>query len=97
MTVAAKTLRTCPKGHRYYKSTDCPSCPICENERKPSEGFLSLISAPACRALATLSIYSLVELSKFTKEEIAKLHGMGPSGIKMLETELNNQGLSFKK
>lgn len=31
--VAKKTLRTCKKGHRYYKSSDCPVCPACEKER----------------------------------------------------------------
>src|SRR3954453_24228501 len=38
-----KTLRTCPRGHKYYKSSDCPTCPICEEANKPSEGFLSLL------------------------------------------------------
>ena len=42
-----KTLRTCDKGHQYYKSSDCPSCPICEQERKPDSGFLARLSAPA--------------------------------------------------
>lgn len=45
-------LRTCPKGHKYYKSTDCPTCPICEQEHKPHNSFLSLLVAPARRALA---------------------------------------------
>jgi hypothetical protein len=32
----AKTnLKTCNKGHRFYKSSDCPVCLICEEERKP--------------------------------------------------------------
>ena len=26
--------RVCPNGHTYYKSSDCPVCPICENEKK---------------------------------------------------------------
>ncbi len=28
------TLRVCPKGHKYYKSSDCPTCPVCESHRK---------------------------------------------------------------
>ncbi len=39
--VTEKTLRTCEKGHEYYKSSDCPTCPTCEKERTPKEGFLS--------------------------------------------------------
>jgi hypothetical protein len=97
MATTVKQLKICSKGHKYYKSSDCPTCPICENEKKPQTGFLSLVSAPARRALATLSISSLTELAKFTKKDIAKLHGMGPSGIKILETALNKEGLGFKK
>jgi len=40
-----KTLRTCAKGHQYYKSSDCPTCPICEEERKPQVGFLAALVA----------------------------------------------------
>jgi len=47
MTTSKKNLRTCSKGHRFYKTSDCPVCPICENERRPEAGFLSLIAAPA--------------------------------------------------
>jgi hypothetical protein len=43
--------RICPNGHHYVKSSDCPVCPFCEADRKPKKGFLSLLSAPARRAL----------------------------------------------
>lgn len=33
MTRSARTLKTCSQGHRYRKSSDCPTCPICEAER----------------------------------------------------------------
>lgn len=42
MTTSKKNLRTCEKGHKYYKSSDCPTCPECEQERKPDAGFLSV-------------------------------------------------------
>ncbi|MGE8206983.1 hypothetical protein ACQKP0_20950 [Heyndrickxia sp. NPDC080065] len=51
MTTSNKNLRICDKGHKYYKSSDCSTCPICEQERKPEKGFLALLSAPARRAL----------------------------------------------
>ncbi|QDS34810.1 hypothetical protein FPS98_12825 [Brevibacillus brevis] len=35
MTSSQKTVRTCVNGHSYMKSSDCPTCPICEQERKP--------------------------------------------------------------
>ncbi|WP_459641126.1 helix-hairpin-helix domain-containing protein [Flavobacterium sp. CGRL2] len=45
--------RTCKKGHHYSKTSDCPTCPICEAQRKPKSGLLSVLSAPARRALET--------------------------------------------
>ncbi len=72
-----KNLKTCSKGHKFYKSSDCPTCPICEQERKPQDGFLALISAPARRALENKGITTLDQLSKFSEREILELHGMG--------------------
>jgi predicted RecB family nuclease len=89
-------LRTCSKGHHYYKSSDCPVCPICENECKPKEGFLSLLSAPARRALENKGIKTLQHLSEFTETEILKLHGLGPSTIPKLKKALKEENLSFK-
>ncbi|WP_309122560.1 RNA polymerase alpha subunit C-terminal domain-containing protein [Paenibacillus sp.] len=97
MEAPSKTLRTCVNGHRYYKSSDCPSCPICENERKPADGFLSLLAAPARRALEHRGITTLQELSTYREKEIAALHGMGPKSIPILRAALEEQGLSFAK
>ena len=91
-----KTLRTCPKGHKYYKSSDCPVCPICEKEKKPKEGFLSLLSAPARRALEAQKITTLKKLSKYSKKDLLKFHGVGPSTIPTLESALKARGLVFK-
>ncbi|MGZ8538807.1 MAG: hypothetical protein ACXWV9_11115, partial [Flavisolibacter sp.] len=65
-----KTLRFCTKGHSYYKSTDCPTCPFCEAEKKPSHGFLTLLSAPARRALEAQGIKNINQLSKYTEKEL---------------------------
>lgn len=91
------TKRTCTKGHDYYKSSDCPTCPVCEEERKPKDGFLSLLPAPARRALESKNITSLNELSKFSEDDILNLHGMGPSSIPRLRKALEEKGLSFNK
>jgi DNA-directed RNA polymerase alpha subunit len=96
MTTQTKTLRTCPKGHQYYKSSDCPTCPICENEKKTKDGFLSSLAAPARRALENNGITSLIELSKFTEEDVLKFHGTGRSSIPKLKKALAEKGLSFK-
>jgi len=92
-----KNLRTCSKGHQYYKTSDCPACPVCENQRKPSTGFLSFISAPARRALEREGIETLQQLSEMTEAEILQLHGIGPATLPKLRSALAIAGLSFKK
>jgi predicted RecB family nuclease len=92
-----KEKRTCPKGHLYYKSSSCPTCPICEEQKKPQEGSLSSLSAPARRALENNGIKTLKQLAKFSEKEILQLHGMGPASIPKLKSELKKEGLSFKK
>lgn len=92
-----KALRICPKGHQYYKSTDCPTCPICEQAKKPSSGFLTLLSAPARRALENNKLTTLKALSKFTEKEVLALHGIGPSSIPTLKEALQAANLSFKQ
>ncbi|QWG62550.1 RNA polymerase alpha subunit C-terminal domain-containing protein [Bacillus mycoides] len=90
------TLRTCDQGHEYYKNSDCPTCPTCEKERKPKEGFLSLLSAPARRALEHHGITTEAELSKNSEKEILKLHGIGAASLPKLRAALEDKGLSFK-
>ncbi|PCD07835.1 hypothetical protein CMV16_11120 [Peribacillus simplex] len=96
MTTSKKNLRTCEKGHKYYKSSDCPTCPVCEQKRKPDTGFLSVLSAPARRALESNGVTSLQQLSAYSEKEILKFHGMGPASLPKLREALETGGLSFK-
>jgi len=93
---STKNRRVCENGHIYYKSSDCPVCPICENERAPADGFLSKLGAPARRALEGAGITNLELLAKYGEKEILKLHGMGPSSIPKLKEALKKSGLNFK-
>ncbi len=88
--------KTCEKGHRYFKTGDCPTCPICEKLRKPTEGFLSELSAPAIRALENERIDSLEKLATYSEKEILKLHGIGKSAIPKLKEALEQEGLQFR-
>ena len=90
-----KILKTCKKGHKFYKSSDCPTCPICEEAKRPNDGFLSLLYAPARRALENAGIKTLKQLSKFSEKDILKLHGIGKTTIPVLNSELNKIGLTF--
>lgn len=96
MNIKKGIRKTCSKGHVFYKSSDCPVCPVCENEKKPVSGFLSQLPAPARRALENAGLTTLSKVSKKTEEKIAGLHGMGPSGIVMLKKTLKEKGLNFK-
>jgi hypothetical protein len=49
------------------------------------------------RALASAGIRSLAELSKWKAADIAALHGMGPTGVRMLEESLAKEGRSLRK
>ncbi|MCF8240560.1 MAG: RNA polymerase alpha subunit C-terminal domain-containing protein [Melioribacteraceae bacterium] len=96
MTASKRKLKICDRGHKFYKSSDCPTCPVCERERKPKQGFLSSLSAPARRALENIGITTVNELSNYTEKEILNLHGMGPSSIPKLKNVMEQNGLSFK-
>lgn len=40
----------------YYKSNDCPVCPVCEKNKSAVTGFYSKLSALARRALEAKGI-----------------------------------------
>lgn len=92
----AKLKRVCSNGHQYYKSSDCPTCPICEKGRKPKEGFLSTLAAPARRALEQHGIISIDMLTSYSEKDLFQWHGMGKSGISTLRKLMSQQGLTFK-
>lgn len=58
-------------------------------------GFPKL-SAPARRALAGGGYTRLEQLAHTSEAEIAKLHGMGPTGVAALRDALDARGLGFR-
>lgn len=97
MAVKKGIRKICANGHVFYKSSDCPVCPICEKQKAVTADFLSVLSAPSRRALENAGIKTLNKLSKKSEAEILQLHGMGPSTIPKLREALKQKGLSFKK
>ena len=91
------SYRTCPNGHRYKKSSDCPVCPKCEALKKPASVFMAQLSAPAQRALEHAGITTLKKLATRSEKEILKLHGMGKGSLPILRTLLKNASLEFKQ
>lgn len=64
-------------------------------DEPPKDHFLSTLSAPARRALENNGITTLEQLSKYSKKEVLKFHGMGKSSIPKLEKLLSEQNMTF--
>lgn len=100
MRMPIKTWKTCSRGHRFQKSSDCPVCPICWSgyyRKKAQSDFPEKMSAPALRALLNAKITKLSQLAKYTEAEIADLHGMGPKALGMLKESMKKAKMSFLK
>lgn len=93
--MSTKRLKICERGHKFYKSSDCPSCPICASEDKPVRGFLSRLGRPARGALAYAGISALEALSRYSQQEISAIHGVGPKSRPVLRQALHEAGPSF--
>jgi hypothetical protein len=90
-----KQRRTCPRGHVFYKSSDCPTCPSCEAARRPAGGFLAGLPAPARRALENAGLTTEARLARRTAAQVLDLHGMGPGSLPVLRAALKKKGLKF--
>lgn len=90
-------LRICKNGHKFYKSSDCPTCPICEKKSASSQSLIPKLSAPATRALRHAGIKNLKQLARYTEADILKLHGIGPTALPPMRKALKEKGLAFKK
>ena len=88
--------KTCKQGHVFYKSSECPTCPVCASQSKGIYEFMKELSAPAQRALTNKKITSLQILSSYTEKEILALHGMGKTSIPKLKVALQKANLNFK-
>lgn len=88
-------IKTCPKGHRFRRSSDCEVCPVCA--REDGVGFfIAGLSAPARRALIQHGIKDCKGLSALTKKELLSWHGIGPAAIPPIQKALQAAGLDFK-
>jgi DNA-directed RNA polymerase alpha subunit len=94
--MSQKKERICKKGHHYFKSSDCPTCPVCEEERKAEAGIFAALAAPARRAIANNEISTLDKLANYSEKEILRFHGIGKTSIPALKNLLAEKGLSFK-
>jgi len=90
------TVKKCRRGHIFYKSSNCPICPICEKEKPKATGFLSMLSAPARRALENAGISTLKKLAAKSEKELLQLHGFGKTSLPILKKALSEKGLQLR-
>jgi hypothetical protein len=64
--------------------------------RVPREGLHSCLSAPARRAFERTGIMTASDLAQYTEAEILALHGVGPSTLPTLKSQLHAAGLTFR-
>ncbi len=58
---------------------------------------LPKISAPAQRALQSVGIIRLKQLTEITEAELLQLHGIGKNALGKLRQALKANGLSFRE
>lgn len=74
----------------------------CDKDKREGSDYsalapsLTTVSKPAQRALLNNNIRTAKDLAKWTREDLAALHGIGPSAFPKLEAALKAEGLSFK-
>lgn len=66
------------------------------NASKHTNSDLPKIGAPATRALESIGITKLEQLTKVTEAELSQLHGFGPKALRILQETLKAKGLAFK-
>lgn len=87
--------KTCAQGHTFYKSSNCPTCPVCVKLQEPASGFLAFLSNPARNALLHYGIDTIEKLAAHTEKEILALHGIGKASLPAFKKALTAAGLQF--
>jgi uncharacterized damage-inducible protein DinB len=74
-----------------------PDSETTEGTHPNRDAFVPGLSGPALRALDTAGIRSMRDLESWTERDLAKLHGMGPKGVRMLREALAASGRAFRQ
>ena len=62
----------------------------------PKSDFPTGVSKPAQRALASIGVTRLADLTRHSRDELLSLHGFGPKAMDALSRALESRGLAFK-
>ena len=61
----------------------------------PEAGLPRSVGAPATRALTAAGYTELGQLADVPAAELAKLHGVGPKALRLLQEALHERGMSL--
>ncbi|MGK4008919.1 DNA-binding protein [Sorangium sp. So ce1036] len=64
-------------------------------KEQPESALPKGIGKPATRALATIGISRLEQVTRFSEAQLLALHGVGPKAIRILKAALDAQGKSL--
>ena len=78
------------------RRSSATSSPMTKSIHPNAAAFPPGVSGPALRALHGAGIGSLADLAKWSEQELAKLHGMGPKALGVLKAALKAQGHSLR-
>ena len=55
--------------------------------------MLEGLSKPAIRALNSINVQSLEDITKYSAQDLLSLHGFGPKGLRIVKEALLKEGL----
>ena len=61
----------------------------------PVKDIKPTIGAPATSALHEIGVHYLEDLCKYKKQDILRLHGVGPKAVRILEEKMEEQNIGF--
>jgi hypothetical protein len=64
---------------------------------KVESAFPKGVGNPALRALASVGVRRLDQITRFSEAELLALHGMGPKAVGILKAALRAQGKSLAR
>jgi len=83
MNKKAAKSRKAAKSNQAVQQTEAP--------------FPAGVAKPAQRALASIGVTRLDQITRFSRSELGELHGMGPKALRLIEEALRAQGKSLAK
>ncbi|MGE5603078.1 MAG: DNA-binding protein [Nitrososphaerales archaeon] len=67
-----------------------------KNESSSGSDFPKGVAQPALRALASIGVTRLEDVTRFSEAELLALHGMGPKAVAAIKVALHERGKALR-